>query len=221
MANTTFTGPVRSEGGFEVIDKDASTGAVTTSLDVSSDGSIDLTYSSADTGTANVEPIVMENTMTGAGGLAGRARFQLNADAALGSYSNALKAITVYGTSGKTTGLGSAVVAEMTMSAGTDAGNYAPVEIELNVPSGAALGTKTTLMYASVNDAGASTFDTSGVAMNVQGLTAGTAGQTKAFNVPGGSFDVTGDISHGLKVRIGAAEYYIPLIPVADFADNP
>ena len=66
MANTTFTGPVRSEGGFEVIDKDASIGTVTTSLDIASDGAIDLTYSSADTGTANVEPIVMENTMTGA-----------------------------------------------------------------------------------------------------------------------------------------------------------
>jgi hypothetical protein len=29
MANTTFTGPVRSEGGFQTITKDATTGAVT------------------------------------------------------------------------------------------------------------------------------------------------------------------------------------------------
>ena len=29
MANTTFTGPVRSEGGFEVITKNSTTGAVT------------------------------------------------------------------------------------------------------------------------------------------------------------------------------------------------
>ena len=29
MANTTFTGPVRSEGGFEVISKNATTGAIT------------------------------------------------------------------------------------------------------------------------------------------------------------------------------------------------
>ena len=95
MANTTFSGPVRSQGGFEVVAKNETTGTFTTSLDIASDGSVDLTYSSADTGTGNVEPIVMENTMTGAGGLAGRARFQLNANAALGSYSNALKAITV------------------------------------------------------------------------------------------------------------------------------
>lgn len=30
MANTTFSGPVRSEGGFQVITINASTGAVTT-----------------------------------------------------------------------------------------------------------------------------------------------------------------------------------------------
>ena len=30
MANTTFSGPVRSQGGFEVISIDASTGTVTT-----------------------------------------------------------------------------------------------------------------------------------------------------------------------------------------------
>ena len=29
MANTTFTGPVRSEGGFQTITKNATTGAVT------------------------------------------------------------------------------------------------------------------------------------------------------------------------------------------------
>jgi len=196
MARTTFSGPVVSDSGFISEITDTSTGSST------------------------YEASVTDVTMTGAGGVGGRTRFQLNADAALGSFSNALKAITVYGASGKTTGLGSAVVAEMTMSAGTDAGNYAPVEVELNVPSGASLGTKTALVYASVNGADASTFDTSGVSMNVQGLTAGSAGDTDAFTVPGGNFDVTSDISHGLKVRVGGAEYYIPLIPVADFADN-
>lgn len=196
MARTTFSGPVVSDGGFISEITDTSTGSST------------------------YEASVTDVTMTGAGGVGGRTRFQLNADAALGSFSNALKAITVYGASGKTTGLGSAVVAEMTMSAGTDAGNYAPVEIELNVPDSASLGTKTALLYASVNGADASTFDTSGVSMNVQGLTAGSAGDTDAFTVPGGNFDVSTDISHGLKIRVGAAEYYIPLIPVADFSDN-
>jgi hypothetical protein len=221
MANTTFTGPVRSEGGFLVVAKNAVTGEFSTLLTLASDGSVNLPYTSGSTsGSDSVEPVVVTNTMTGAGGVGGRSRFQLNANAALGGFSNAVKAITVYGASGKTTGLGSAIVAEMTMSAGTDTGTYAPVEIELNVASGDSLGTKTSMMFASLNGTGAATFDTSGVFANVQGLTAGSAGDTDAFNVPGGSFDVTTDISHGLKVRIGGAEFYLPLIPVADFADN-
>ena len=32
MANTTFSGPVRSENGFEVIDKSTVTGAVTPTI---------------------------------------------------------------------------------------------------------------------------------------------------------------------------------------------
>jgi hypothetical protein len=40
MANTTFNGPVRSEGGFEQITKNSTTGAITTNLDISSVGAI-------------------------------------------------------------------------------------------------------------------------------------------------------------------------------------
>ena len=40
MANTTFNGPVRSEGGFEQITKSSTTGAITTNLDVDPSGNI-------------------------------------------------------------------------------------------------------------------------------------------------------------------------------------
>ena len=43
MANTTFNGPVRSENGFEQISIAASTGTVTTNLDVDSSGNIPTT----------------------------------------------------------------------------------------------------------------------------------------------------------------------------------
>tara|TARA_R100000482_G_scaffold12323_1_gene3678 strand:+ start:367 stop:951 length:585 start_codon:yes stop_codon:yes gene_type:complete len=43
MANTTFNGPVRSEGGFEQITKNSTTGAVTTNLDVDTSGNISTT----------------------------------------------------------------------------------------------------------------------------------------------------------------------------------
>ena len=38
MANTTFNGPVRSENGFKDITKDATTGAVTTNISITHDG---------------------------------------------------------------------------------------------------------------------------------------------------------------------------------------
>jgi hypothetical protein len=38
MANTTFTGPVRSENGFKDITKNASTGAVTENISITYDG---------------------------------------------------------------------------------------------------------------------------------------------------------------------------------------
>ena len=40
MGNTTYSGPVRSEGGFEQITKTAATGAITTNLDIDSSGNI-------------------------------------------------------------------------------------------------------------------------------------------------------------------------------------
>ena len=40
MANTTFNGPVRSEGGFEQITKNSTTGAVTNNFDVDTSGNI-------------------------------------------------------------------------------------------------------------------------------------------------------------------------------------
>ena len=43
MASTTFNGPVRSEGGFEQITKNSTTGAITTNLDVDTSGNISTT----------------------------------------------------------------------------------------------------------------------------------------------------------------------------------
>ena len=43
MANTTFNGPVRSEGGFEQISKNSTTGVITTNLDIDTSGNITTT----------------------------------------------------------------------------------------------------------------------------------------------------------------------------------
>jgi hypothetical protein len=180
MALTTFSGPVASQNGFITTVTDTSTGAATFNVSTT------------------------EVTMTGAGGVGGRTLFQLNADAALGSFTNALKANVVYGATGSTSGLGSAFVAELTLSAGTTVGNYAPLEIELNAPASASTGTRTSFIYASTQGANVAAVDTNGVFLNLQGLTAGAGKMLVAGTTLGTAYG-------GLRVRVGSANYWVPL----------
>ena len=58
MANTTFSGPVRSENGFQTIDKDTTTGTVTTNStygdDATVSGTLDVTGAATLSSDANV-----------------------------------------------------------------------------------------------------------------------------------------------------------------------
>jgi hypothetical protein len=191
MARTTFSGPVASDNGFITTITDSSTGSSTFNASTTS------------------------VTMTGVGGTGGRTLFEMDTNVALGGFSNALKAEVTYGASGRTTGLGSAFVAEMTLSAGTSAGTYAPVEIELNLGTGASTGTASSLVYASVNGLGKAAMDDNGYLVNLAGV---TAGSSKLFANNGSIGDVD-EITHGLKVRIAGADYFILLATAANFAD--
>jgi hypothetical protein len=198
MARTTFSGPVASDNGF-----------ITTITDTS-------------TGSATFNASTTSVTMTGVGGTGGRTLFKMDTNVALGGFSNALKAEVTYGATGRTTGLGSAFVAEMTLSAGTSAGTYAPVEIELNAASTASTGTLTSLIHASVNGTGAdSVVNANGVLLNLVGMTTGSAGDTDMVTAPGSSFAAT-DLTTGvgIKVKVGASLFYIPLVAAADYQDN-
>jgi hypothetical protein len=159
--------------------------------------------------------------MTGAGGVGGRSKFLTTINAVLGSFSNALKGEVTYGATGRTAGLGSAIVAEMTLSAGTSVGTYAPVEIELNLGTNAVTGTATSLIYASVNGAAKTTFDSNGAILSLAGVTAGAGA---AVASPGATFAATatgtalgGANLRGLKVLVGGVEYYLAAIPAATY----
>lgn len=194
----------------------AGTSQASKALVLDSSEFLDWAVTSASTdGGASVEPLNFDVTMTGAGGVGGRAKFTLTTNVALGGWSNALKAQVTYGAAGKTTGLGSAFVAEMTLSAGTAAGTYAPIEIELNMGAAGVTGTATSLIYASVNDAAATAFDTSGYILNIQGL---TGAEDKAFDDAVEISNVN-EITGGLRIKVGAADYYILLATAADAAD--
>lgn len=189
-------------------------GTVQASKTITADANKMVTWAVSSATVGNIEPLVLATTLTGVGATGGRAKFTLDTNAALGGWSNALKGQVTYGATGKTTGLGSAVVAEMTLSAGTVDGTYAPVEIELNMGAAGVCGTATSLIYASVNDAAATAFDTNGYLLNLAGVTAGTS---KMFmNV--GTATALADFTKGLRVKVAGVDYVIPLITAAEFA---
>lgn len=211
MAQTRFSGPVKSDNGFE--------GSFIGTLAITSSGNTITTTNTATSGT--YQPLVVSTTMSGAGADGGRAKFDMTTDVALGSFSNALKAEVTYGASGRTTGLGSAFVAEMTLSAGTSSGTYAPIEIELNMGSAGSTGTSTSLIYASVNGAAATTFDDNGFIMTLAGLTAGAG---DAIATPGATFAATatgtalgGANLRALKIKVGSTTYYVLAMPAATY----
>ena len=190
MARTTFSGPVKSDNGFEG------------SLVITTAPNTITTTNTATSGT--YQPLVVSTTMSGAGADGGRAKFDMTTNVALGSFSNALKAEVTYGASGRTTGLGSAFVAEMTLSAGTSSGTYAPLELELNAPASASTGTMTSFIYASTQGANVAAVDSNAVFFNLQGLTAGAGKMLVAGTTLGTAYG-------GLRVRVGSTNYWVPL----------
>ena len=197
MANSIATGVAYADPEFQSVDV---TGAVNLT-----GGDVNITTSSSSTsGSVSVEPLSVSTTMTGAGGVGGRAKFLTTINAALGGWSNAVKGEVVYGASGRTTGLGSAILAEMTLSAGTTSGTYGVAELELNMPSGAKTGTITSFIHASVQGADVATFDTNGVFFNLAGVTAGAGKIWKTGST-------LGTAAGGLRVRIAGTNYWMPV----------
>jgi len=165
--------------------------------------------SSSTSGGTSVEPFLLSTTMTGAAGVGGRARFYMTTNVGLGAWSNALKGEVTYGASGSTSGLGSAILAEMTLSAGTSSGNYALFEGELNLATNAVTGTATSLIYLSVNGDAAATFSTTnGFIMNLQGL---TAGASNVFRTGLVAATLSAATTAALQIKVGSTTYYIPL----------
>jgi hypothetical protein len=161
---------------------------------------------------SSFESLVVETTLTEAGAVGGRARFELDANVALGGWANALKAQFEIGASGKVTGLGSAFVAELIMSAGCVDGSYAPLEVELGMPENAVTGTRTSLMSLNVygHATGKGEFDDNGFLFDLNGVTGSDAGHM---------FDeVTEQAVNAqarLRVQINGTTWYIPLCDTA------
>ena len=176
-------------------------------------------YSTNDStsGSTSAESFLVYNTQTGIGGVGGRARFYMTTNVALAGWSNALKAQVVYGTSGKTTGLGSSFCAEMTLSAGTTEGNYAPLEAEIIADSAVSTGTASAFLYCNLagSDAtGKTTVNTNGYfAIIDTGIVDTANGMLDAI-----TSDSTPVFEYRLRVKFAGTNMYIPISTSPTFA---
>ena len=205
-------------GKYMLWDESADTLTIAGKIAITQDASstaqpLKITATSTSTSaSASVESMLVATTMTGIGGVGGRARFTLDTNVALGGWANALKSHTTFGATGSVTGLGSSMVAELTLSAGTTAGTYAPLELELNLATGAKTGTASALIYASVNGDGKGEFDDNGYAIYLSGLSASANHLFQASAVTGVNS------THALRINVGGTPYFIPLHTSATFA---
>lgn len=138
------------------------------------DAAESLNWATTDATASETCTLTVTDTRTGAGAVGWAAKFDLEANVALGSYANAAYGYLALGASGKVTGLGAGVCGEIVLSAGCVDGTYACIEAEMGMPSGAKTGTAASFMYLSLYGADASTFDTNGYLMQVAGLTKNT-----------------------------------------------
>ena len=174
-----------------------------------------FTSSSTDASTS-VEPVLYNTTMTGAGGVGGRVRFNLSTNVALGGWANALKAQAELNTNGRATGLISAFCAEMVLPASNVSGlsgTYAPLEVELNCPTSCVPSAATAMIYMATggNSTAITAWQAAGALLILNGM--GTA--TSATNV----FHTTGTVSatHGLRIKIDGVNYDL-LMKVSTYA---
>lgn len=117
------------------------------------------TCASTDTGTS-FEPVLFNTILTGAGQVGGRVRVNLDTDVTLGGWANAFKASVDLNNSGGTTGLLSAICAEMTMATGNISGTYALLELEMTYQdSGSGNLPKPCYIYAQSNGTQRTVFD--------------------------------------------------------------
>lgn len=182
------------------------TSSVPYPIDVS-DQIFSIYTTSSGTG-ANVEPMIVNTILTGAGATGGRARFQLNTEVALGGWANALKALVAFGATGSVTGLGSAFVAELVAATTAPAGGtYAPLEAEIVMPSGAGVGAGMAYMYCNVQGDDKATFQGSGFFAIIEN--AGDASDGLFYDTANGTTDAW------LRIRVNGTAYYMMLSLVA------
>ncbi len=207
ISKSAFLDTLFSENGLQLgvsgTPMDLGTSLTTRAVDIYT------TSASVNTGTS-VRPFYFKSTMTGVGGVGGRAEFVMTTNVKLGGWSNALKGMVEYGAAGSTTGLGSAIVGELSFGVACTTGTYAPLESELVTNTTAPVSsTSTSFLYMNIDGT-----DATGITnLNTYGyffeIGAGITDQAGGIFEAEAQADI--DATHVLKCKIDGVTYYIPL----------
>lgn len=174
------------------------------------DAAESLNWVTTDATASETATLTITDTRTGAGAVGWVAKFDLEANVALGSYANAVYGYMALGASGKVTGLGAGVCGETVLSAGCTDGTYACFEAEMGVPTGAATGTASSFLYLSLYGDGAAAFDTAGYLFHLAGVTK-NSGKLLQDTTTGS----TARPVQVLKVKTPDGDRYLPLYNTA------
>lgn len=166
----------------------------------------------------SIRPIYMRHTVLGVGGVGHRAEFHTRCDTVLGTWCNALKGYWEWdnaagtGTSGRTTGLSSAICAELKMpDAAVGTGHYYPLEVEFvgQTNSGPGVHHGFITMRASGT---LTNFDDYGFLFDIQGVSPAVNHMIDDAMTE----DTSPAINATMRIQVGTTTWYIPLSDTKD-----
>ena len=211
--NYDASGPTITQGGACIMNTGSSGSEVTYT-----EGTplFTLYATCANTSTTNAEPFYVYSIMSGTNGYGGRSRFHTYKNVTGGTNNMALKAQMEFGSSGKTSGLATALCAELVMP-NVDMGSggvYAVLELEYVaggtslVTAGSLTGNRATFIYMNSSGDSNGDFDDNGYFMNIDGLTADTGHLLQASTTEA-------NYAYSLRCNIGGTAMYLMLASAA------
>lgn len=173
---------------------------------------IAMYFTNAGTTSTNAEPFYIKSIMTGANGYGGRCRFHAYKNVTGGTNFMALKAHAEFGSSGRISGLATALCAELVMPNANlgSGGAYYTLELEYVaggtslVTAGSPTGNQAGFIYMNQSGDADGDFDDNGFLFYLDGCTAGSG-----HLYDSSASAATGDAT--LKINIGGATKYILL----------
>lgn len=191
MSRTTFSGPVRSNNGFE-------SGTSTSPISVTTAGNISSSYAttSATTGDTRLSYQRLTFTSTGSGETLRAFSVVTGAGAATGGTINGAHISTSINGSGTISGAANAIRATLGGTATTPGGTLAVLQLDTDYGTNVTLGAASS--FIRVTDSGTQT----GEVQNLLNIESGPAATIVATGTVGGT-------AKGIKILVGGVPHYI------------